>query len=53
MNIAVSLVALLVLILILWMAYRIGKIILRILVGLLFLGLIVIGIYFVYMQSTH
>jgi hypothetical protein len=38
------------LLLLLWLAYRIGKVILRLVAGLLFLGLLVFGIWYLFMK---
>jgi hypothetical protein len=39
-----------VLLLVLWLAYKIGKIILRIVAGLLFLGLVGYGIWYLFVR---
>ena len=38
------------LVLLLWVAYRIGKVILRVVAGLLFLGLLVSGIWYLFFK---
>ena len=38
------------LVLVLWVAYRIGKVILRLVAGLLFLGLMVFGIWYLFLK---
>ena len=38
------------LLLLLWVAYRIGKVILRLVAGLLFLGLLVFGIWYLFIK---
>ena len=38
------------LLLLLWVAYRIGKVILRLVVGLFFLGLLVFGIWYFFIK---
>jgi len=38
------------LVLLLWVAYRIGKVILRLVAGLLFLGLLVFGIWYLFIK---
>lgn len=38
------------LVLLLWVAYRIGKVILRVVAGLLFLGLLVFGIWYLFLK---
>jgi len=37
-------------VLLLWVAYRIGKVILRLVAGLLFLGLLVFGIWYLFIK---
>jgi len=38
------------LVLLLWVAYRIGRVILRLVAGLLFLGLLVFGIWYLFIK---
>lgn len=38
------------LVLLLWLAYRIGKVILRLVAGMLFLGLLVFGIWYLFIK---
>jgi len=38
------------LVLLLWVAYRIGKVILRLVAGLLFIGLLVFGIWYLFIK---
>lgn len=38
------------LVLLLWVAYRIGRVILRLVAGLLFLGLLVIGVWYFFIK---
>jgi|GEM_PF-1225958 hypothetical protein len=38
------------LVLLLWLAYRIGRVILRLVAGLLFLGLLVFGIWYLFIK---
>lgn len=45
-----TLLAVLALVLILWIAYKIGKILLRILAGLLFLGLLGYGVWYFFLR---
>lgn len=42
--------AIAVLVLLLWVAYRIGKVILRLVAGLLFLGLLVFGVWYLFIK---
>lgn len=44
------LLAVLALVLILWIAYKIGKILIRILAGLLFLGLLGYGVWYFFLR---
>ena len=43
-------IAVLCLVLLLWVAYRIGKVILRVVAGMLFLGLVVFGIWYLFIK---
>ena len=45
-----TLFAVVCLVLVLWLAYRIGRVILRLVAGFLFLGLVVYGFWFFFMK---